>query len=264
LRAYRPPTEDEAEHTHRFTKRQPPFSRIIASNYSFYVHPQNAAFKPPNDEQILASHPPFFSIVFIQDVKQPFNILGESDRYRAKQLIMGISLQTKDRSGFIGFDDSINTKPDLNDRGTLKKGNQMNQINSSWLELNTHQPEDAISFYKKTLGWAFEPTDLPQGGAYWIARHNDKPVGGVFALNNTDPTQIPSHWMTYMHVSDIDEATSSARKAGGEIIRPAMSLDGIGKLAIITDSTGALIGLIEPESLGKNTPAERPTNNVPH
>jgi len=119
--------------------------------------------------------------------------------------------------------------------------------NTSWLELNTHQPEAAVTFYNKTLGWEFEATDLPQGGAYWVARHNDKPVGGVFALDKADHNQIPSHWMTYMHVSNIDEAQSSARQAGGEITRPALCLDGIGKLAVITDSTGALIGLIETE-----------------
>jgi len=124
--------------------------------------------------------------------------------------------------------------------------------NPSWLELNTHQPEDAVVFYNKTLGWVFEPTDLPQGGAYWVARHNNKPVGGVFALDNTDPGDIPSHWMTYMRVSDIDKAQTEALKAGGEVIRPALCLDGVGKLAVITDSTGALIGLIEPENTGED------------
>jgi len=123
--------------------------------------------------------------------------------------------------------------------------------NSSWLELNTHQPEDAVAFYNKTLGWEFEATDLPHGGAYWVARHNDKPVGGVFALDNTEPDQIPSHWMTYMRVGNINKAQTRAQKAGGEVIRPVLCLDGVGKLAVITDSTGALIGLIEPETLAK-------------
>ena len=122
----------------------------------------------------------------------------------------------------------------------------MNQTNTSWLELNTHQPEDAIAFYNKTLGWEFESTQLPEGGAYWVARHNDKAVGGIFGLDDTeDYNNIPSHWMTYMNVKDIDKAQTAAQKAGGEITRPALSLDGIGKLAVITDSAGALIGLIE-------------------
>ncbi len=126
----------------------------------------------------------------------------------------------------------------------------MNQSNTSWLELNTHQPESAMAFYSKTLGWKFEATDLPEGGSYWVARHNNKPVGGVFALDDSNHEEIPSHWMTYMHVKDIKKAQSSARKSGGEITRPALCLDGIGKLALITDSSGALVGLIEPETGG--------------
>ena len=129
----------------------------------------------------------------------------------------------------------------------------MNQNNTSWFELNTHQPEKAMSFYAKTLGWEFESTDLPQGGAYWLARHNDQPVGGVFDLgeisqdDEDDDQSIPSHWMTYMQVTDISKAESLARVAGGEVTRPAHFLAGIGKLSVITDSNGALVGLIEAD-----------------
>ncbi|HFC04875.1 MAG TPA: VOC family protein [Rhizobiales bacterium] len=126
--------------------------------------------------------------------------------------------------------------------------------NTSWLELNTYQPEDAMAFYSETLGWEFEPTDLPEGGAYWVARHNNKTIGGVFDLSETVPDDendtigqtIEAHWMTYMQVTDINKVQDIAGKSGGEVIRPALFLDGVGKLAVITDSAGALIGLIEP------------------
>ncbi len=128
----------------------------------------------------------------------------------------------------------------------------MNHTNTSWLELNTHQPEDAIAFYNKTLGWEFESTELPEGGAYWVARHNDKPVGGIFALDKTDHNDIPSHWMTYMHVASIEDAQAIAHESGGQVARPALCLDGVGKLAVITDSSGALVGLIETEDDTQN------------
>ncbi len=123
----------------------------------------------------------------------------------------------------------------------------MTAHNTSWLELNTHQPKDAMAFYAKTLGWEFEPSDLPQGGAYWVAWHNDKAIGGVFSLDDANHADIPSHWMTYMQVGDIQLAQITARQSGGEVTRPALYLDGIGKLAVITDSSGALVGLIERE-----------------
>lgn len=123
----------------------------------------------------------------------------------------------------------------------------MNQINTSWLELNTHNPESCMAFYSETLGWEFETIPLPEGGAYWLAKHNDKPVGGVFELDEETHDDIPSHWMTYMHVENIMEAQTTARKSGGEITRPVLCLSGVGKLAVISDSSGAMVGLIETE-----------------
>jgi uncharacterized protein len=53
--------------------------------------------------------------------------------------------------------------------------------------------------------------------------------------------------MTYMSVGDIDQAETDTASAGGEVMRPATRVPGVGKLAVVTDSTGALIGLIEPD-----------------
>ena len=116
-----------------------------------------------------------------------------------------------------------------------------------WHELNTTTPENSIAFYERTLGWEFETTSLPDGGCYWIARKDGQPVGGIYAMAGPDYDGLPSHWMTYMVVDDISKAKESTLRAGGQIARPAVSIDGVGKLAMITDSSGALIGLFEPE-----------------
>jgi uncharacterized protein len=117
-----------------------------------------------------------------------------------------------------------------------------------WHELNTWEPEAALAFYGRTLGWEFEPTTLPDGAGYWIARKDGKPVGGVFELTAPDYDGIPSHWMTYLSVNDISEAETATSKSGGEIMRPPVKVPGVGKLAVVSDSSGAMIGLIEPDS----------------
>ena len=45
----------------------------------------------------------------------------------------------------------------------------------------------------------------------------------------------------------IEQRLPEAEAAGGEILRPAFQLGGVGKLSVVTDPTGAIIGLIEPE-----------------
>ncbi|MBI2720221.1 MAG: VOC family protein [Rhizobiales bacterium] len=116
-----------------------------------------------------------------------------------------------------------------------------------WHELNTWDADLALDFYSHTLGWHFEPASLPGGSSYWIARKDGRPVGGVFELTAPDYDGIPSHWMTYLSVDDIAHAQRAAAEAGGEIVRPATEVAGVGRLAVVTDATGAMIGLFEPE-----------------
>jgi predicted enzyme related to lactoylglutathione lyase len=54
--------------------------------------------------------------------------------------------------------------------------------------------------------------------------------------------------MTYMAVPDISQAERATLNAGGEVMRPATHIAGVGKLAVVSDASGALIGLIQPES----------------
>ncbi len=97
-------------------------------------------------------------------------------------------------------------------------------------------------------GWEFEPAPLPDGAAYWIARKDGKPVGAIFELTAPEYEGVPSHWMTYLSVTDMARAEASTAKAGGEVMRPPVRVPGVGKLAVVTDASGAMIGLIEPDN----------------
>ena len=120
-------------------------------------------------------------------------------------------------------------------------------LRSWWHELNTWKPEDALDFYGRTLGWSFEPMQLPGGIAYWTARKGGLPVGGIMGLDEEHHAGIPSHWMTYMAVEAMDTAIAAALGAGGSLERSAVSVPGVGHLAVVADPAGALIGLMEPD-----------------
>jgi predicted enzyme related to lactoylglutathione lyase len=120
-------------------------------------------------------------------------------------------------------------------------------IDTWWHELNTWNALESRNFYRRTLGWSFEKVSLPDGEPYWIARKDGRTVGGVYSLTAPRFKGIPSHWMTYMKVDDIEQAEADALKAGGEVTRPVTQLPGIGKIALVSDASGAMIGLIEPD-----------------
>ena len=119
-------------------------------------------------------------------------------------------------------------------------------IETWWHELNTWDALESRNFYRRTLGWQFEKLILPDGEPYWIARKDGRTVGGVFNLTAPRFKGIPAHWMTYMKVDDIARAEHDALQAGGEVIRPVTPIPGIGLIAIVSDASGAMIGLIEP------------------
>ena len=124
-----------------------------------------------------------------------------------------------------------------------------------WHELNTWEPEKARHFYNETLGWDFHPTTLPDGTCYWVAHKEGRAVGGIFQLTEPEFEGIPSHWMTYLAVDDILTAQIRAEEAGGDILRLAFRLPGVGRLSVVCDTAGAIIGLIQPEG---QIPEERP------
>ncbi len=59
--------------------------------------------------------------------------------------------------------------------------------------------------------------------------------------------QLLSLLSAYMTVDDITQAEKATALAGGEITRPSTKIPGVGKLAVVTDASGALIGLIQPD-----------------
>ncbi len=118
---------------------------------------------------------------------------------------------------------------------------------SWWHELHTWEPEAALTFYSRTLGWEFEPMSVSDSGGYWLAKKDGRPVGGVFELTEPDYDGTPTHWMTYLEVDDVRAVGSRTRQAGGHVVRDPVAIPGLGTLAVVADNEGAMIGLLQPE-----------------
>ncbi len=114
-----------------------------------------------------------------------------------------------------------------------------------WHELQTWDPESALAFYCRTMGWEFEPIAMADNAGYWLARKNGTPVGGIFELSAPDYNGIPDHWMTYLQVDDIRAMVGETTKAGGTVMRDPVHISGLGTLAVVADANGAMVGLIQ-------------------
>lgn len=118
-----------------------------------------------------------------------------------------------------------------------------------WTELMTRDVQAALKYYRSVCGWHFEPFPLPMpgGGTYYVGSLGDKPVIGVLDLTSLQGMEdVPPHWFSYFAVRDLDAALAATEAAGGSITRPPFEVPHIGRIAMVTDPTGAALGLIRP------------------
>jgi len=114
-----------------------------------------------------------------------------------------------------------------------------------WTELNTHDPAKAKAFYEKTLGWEFE--DMPmEGMTYWMIYSDMETVGGMFEMKEPHLAQVPDHWMTYISVDDVDVRVKAATEAGATVLRDAFDVPDVGRIVILKEPGGAVVGWMTP------------------
>jgi uncharacterized protein len=116
-----------------------------------------------------------------------------------------------------------------------------------WNELMTHDVERAKAFYGRALDWSFEAKPM-DGFTYWLVKAGDQMAGGMIEMNGPDFDGIPEHWMAYVAVDDVDARLRRAVAAGATALREPFDIPGVGRIAILRDAAGAVIGFITPAS----------------
>jgi len=108
--------------------------------------------------------------------------------------------------------------------------------NFSWNELMTSGTDKAAAFYMKLFGWETAP--MP-GMAYTIFKNAGTYAGGMLQAGDGRPTM----WVPYVTVADTDASTAAAQKLGAKVCMGPADIPGVGRIAVITDPTGATFGL---------------------
>ncbi len=116
-----------------------------------------------------------------------------------------------------------------------------------WNELLTNDIDKARTFFEAVIGWQYDDMPMPDGGTYTIAKTGDTRAGGMMNIAATGaPEGAPSHWMAYVAVDDVDAAVGKVAEAGGQVIQPCFDVAGVGRIAMIADPTGAVLGIMTP------------------
>ena len=60
------------------------------------------------------------------------------------------------------------------------------------------------------------------------------------------PKEIPEHWLSYISVDDVDKRVTKAKQAGATMIREPFDVPQVGRIAILKEPGGAVVGWITP------------------
>lgn len=114
----------------------------------------------------------------------------------------------------------------------------------NWSELVTRDTFSSKEFYGDVFGWtaASRPMD---GVEYTTFAENGHVMAGMMAMPDALPVDVPSYWLAYLGVDNLDAALlESARLGATQMVGPT-EVPGMGNFAIITDPVGATVGLWE-------------------
>lgn len=103
-----------------------------------------------------------------------------------------------------------------------------------WVDLSTFDAGKAQRFYQRVLGWSYH-TDA---AGYTTAYANGRETAGLYPMPDFfRKINMPSFWMSYIQVEDVDATVQQAESLGGKI--ELQEDNAFGRVALIRDPLGA-------------------------
>ena len=114
-----------------------------------------------------------------------------------------------------------------------------------WAELNARGVEKAIPFYEQVFGWTAKKSEMGAGApAYTEFQISGESIAGAQEMPEMVRAEVPSNWLVYFAVEDVDKAFKTATEAGAREMLAPMDFPG-GRFAILGDPQGAAFGILK-------------------
>lgn len=115
-----------------------------------------------------------------------------------------------------------------------------------WNELVSNDVEKAKAFYADAMGWTYDRFPMANGESYWIIRLGEHRIGGIYAFKKPGGASIPDFWLPYIDVDDVDASVTKAVAKGATLMKPIFDVPGIGRIAMLTETGGAIVAWMTP------------------
>jgi predicted enzyme related to lactoylglutathione lyase len=115
----------------------------------------------------------------------------------------------------------------------------------AWAELNARGMGTAEGFYHSVFGWELKHSPMGEGqGDYTEFLDQGDSIAGGMEMNPMVPEQVPTYWMPYFAVEDVDAGFAKAKEVGASVLLEPIDFPG-GRFAIVADPQGAAFGLMK-------------------
>jgi predicted enzyme related to lactoylglutathione lyase len=114
----------------------------------------------------------------------------------------------------------------------------------AWNELQSRDIDAAKLFYPKVFGWGIKDNPMGPGMTYTEWQVDGRSIAGGMAMMPGAPARVPSNWLVYFAVADVDDAVAKAEASGGRVLMPR-SESPAGPFAVISDPQGAAFAVIQ-------------------
>lgn len=121
----------------------------------------------------------------------------------------------------------------------------------SWADVMSTDIKKTEDFLTGLFDWALKHEPTPMDVDYTMFYLDNHTVaGGTPIVPEIMPhmKDVPSHWMCYITVDNVDEMAKKTEKLGGKVLMPPMDVMESGRTVTITDPTGAAISLWQPKN----------------
>jgi len=111
-----------------------------------------------------------------------------------------------------------------------------------WTDLSTYDLEVGRTDYSTFFGWAFQ-----EYNSYSFAQLDGQEIAALFPMpSRLAEMNMPSFWMSYVHVENIEATVDKARKHDGVIIEvEPQAFNNNARIALVRDPSGAGFTLYE-------------------
>jgi predicted enzyme related to lactoylglutathione lyase len=124
----------------------------------------------------------------------------------------------------------------------------------NWFEFYAKTPKDSADFYRNVIGFEVAPETNSNRKSDFVLSSTGHARGGIAPLPEGD--DLKPSWLGVIRVADLDATLAKVPGLGGEVLVAPHAFEFGSRFAIIMDSTGGTVGLVQYND--NENPANRP------